>query len=270
MLVVCTAAACGFVGALYQNATSLIVLEADSYFDLNDVQEAAGKTRTDALMAWHKRDVLPLYVKQLRTVAAQIEQGLDASQVSSTYDWGMGELRRVTQYAAPQQLELLSSLSEKQIAYLQKKLAKDNAKYRKEWVSASLDDAKALRFDKYLTWVERIYGTFNGEQRQQLRKLSDARTFNPKQGYDERIARQNAFVSLIKTLSKNDAPQAQAQLATFVASLEKPTDYAANNRRELQQLIAATSQIATPEQRSTAKTKLLDYADTFESIARGR
>ncbi len=264
------AVSCSLVGTLYQNATSLAMLEIDSYFDLNDAQTTAGKQRTDELMAWHKREVLPLYVKQLRTLASKVEAGFDVAAVNATYDWGMGELRRVTQYCAPQQVELLTSLSDKQIAYLQKKLTKDNIKYRKEWVDASREDILELRFDKYLSSVERIYGNFSREQKQQLRIASDARAFNPKVAYEDRLARQSAFISTLKKLPKNDAAAAQAQLAAYLTSLEKPTEHGLTARREMMQLIVTTSQIAIPAQRTEAKATLLDYASTFEGLSRGR
>jgi hypothetical protein len=266
----CFAAACSLVGTLYQNATSLAMLEIDSYFDLNEAQTTAGKQRTDELMAWHRREALPLYVKQLRTLAGKVEAGFDVAAVNATYDWGMGELRRVNQYAAPQQAELLASLSDKQIAYLQKKLAKENAKYRKEWVDASREEALELRFDKLLSTVERVYGNFSREQKQQLRSASDARAFNPKAAVDDRLMRQSTFIALLKNLPKNDSALAQTQIAAFLATLETPTAYSAVTRRELMQLIATASQIASPAQRTAAKTTLLDYANTFEGLSRGR
>jgi Family of unknown function (DUF6279) len=266
----CFVTACSLVGTLYQNATSLAMLEIDSYFDLNDAQTTAGKQRTDELMVWHRREALPLYVRQLRALAAKVESGFDVAAVNTTYDWGMGELRRVNQYAAPQQVELLTSLSDKQIAYLQKKLAKDNAKYRKEWVDATREDALELRFDKFLTNVERIYGNFSREQKQQLRAASDARAYNPKSAYEDRLARQSTFIAMMKKLPKNDAATAQAQIAAYISSLETPTENGLTTRRELMQLIATTNQIATPAQRTAAKATLLDYANTFEGLSRGR
>ena len=99
---------------------------------------------------------------------------------------------------------------------------------------------------------------------------SDARTFNPKLGFEERLARQAAFVAMVKALPKTDAAAAQAQISAFIIGLEKSTEYGTVSRRELMQLIATTSQIATPAQRAAAKVKLLDYADTFEGLSRGR
>jgi hypothetical protein len=264
------ALACTLLGSLYQNATSLVMLEIDSYLDLTHAQENAGKIRTAELMAWHQRDVLPLYAKQLRMLASKVEAGFEAAAVNETYDWGLKELRRINQYAGPQQAELLTSLSDQQLAYLQKKLLKDNTKYRKEWVTASREDALELRFDKFLTWVERLYGDFNREQKKQLRAASDARAFHPKISYEERLARQTAFVAMVKALPKTDASAAQAQIASYIAALEKPSEYGALTRRELVQLISAASQIATPAQRTAAKARLMDYADTFEGLSRGR
>ncbi len=246
------------------------MLEIDSYFDLNAPQTEAGKVRTDELMAWHRREALPSYVKQFRNVASKVDTGFDAAAVNAVYDWGMVELRRINSYAQPQQVELLTSLSDKQVGYLQKKLAKDNAKFRKQWIDADLDDALELRFDKYLSWAERFYGNFSSEQKKQLRAASDARTFKPKLAYEERVARQNAFVTMVKALPKKDSAAASIRIAEFIANLEKPTEYSAISRRELVQLIVKTFQIATAEQKTTAKATLLDYANTFEGLSRGR
>jgi hypothetical protein len=82
--------------------------------------------------------------------------------------------------------------------------------------------------------------------------------------------RQSTFIALIKNLPKNDSALAQTQIAAFLATLETPTAYSAVTRRELMQLIATASQIASPAQRTAAKTTLLDYANTFEGLSRGR
>ncbi len=266
------ATACSLLGTLYQNATSLAMLEIDNYFDLNDEQADSGKLRTDALLAWHKREVLPLYVKQLRALASKAEPGFSAAEANDVLDWGVAELRRVAAYAAPQQAELLTSLSDKQIAYFQKKLAKDNVKYRKEWVDAKRDEALELRFDKLMTWLERVYGSFSSEQKKRIRALSDARTFEPQTAYAERLARQTQFLNVIKTVSKDKTNQTAAQtaIAAFISTLEKTTEHTSTTRKELTTLLAVISQIATPEQRVKAKTTLLDYASTFEGISRGR
>lgn len=264
--------ACSLVSTLYQNATALAMLEIDAYFDLTAEQDQLGKTRTDAMMAWHKREVLPLYVKQLRTLASKAEQGLSSAEVLDTLDWGIGELRRVSNYTAPQQAELLTSLNDKQITHLQKKLAKEDKKYRKDWLDASKEDALELRFDKLITWVERIYGNLSVEQKTRIRQLSDQRSYDAKIDFAERLARQSQFVTLLKTLAK-DRPSlesAQASIAAFVANLEKLSPHTQQRRQELAALIAAISQIATPEQRLNAKNTLLSYASTFESISRGR
>ena len=290
--------ACSLIGTLYQNATTLALYEIDSYFDLSAEQESLGTQRTDALLAWHKREALPLYVKQMRAVAAKADAGFNANEVNDLLIWGQGELRRVVDYATPQQIELLSSLSDKQLIYFQRKLAKDNAKYRKEWVDASREDALALRFDKLLTSVERIYGSFSSEQKARIRALSDARIFEPKTAYAERLARQAQFVALAKSVAlatdmdakkdgakdgtkdgAKDSPNNTAKISAagastlmtqFTTSLETSSDYGAQSRKDLCTMLAAVSQIATPAQRLAAKNTLLSYANTFENISRGR
>jgi hypothetical protein len=264
--------ACSLVTTLYQNATTLAMLEIDAYFDLSAEQDQLGKVRTDAMMAWHKREVLPLYVKQLRSLASKAEQGLSGAEVTDTLDWGLNEFRRISTYTAPQQAELLTSLSDKQIAYLQKKLAKEDKKYRKDWLDASQEDALELRFDKFITWVERIYGNLTVEQKSRIRQLSDQRSYNAKIDFAERLARQAQFVTMLKTFAKDKpSPElAQASIASFIASVEKASPHTVQRRQELTVLIAAITQIATPEQRLNAKTTLLNYASTFESISRGR
>jgi hypothetical protein len=75
---------------------------------------------------------------------------------------------------------------------------------------------------------------------------------------------------MLKKLPKNDATATQAQLTAYFAGLESPTAHGLTARREMMQLIATTSQIATPAQRAAAKATLLGYANTFEGLSRGR
>jgi Family of unknown function (DUF6279) len=264
--------ACSLIGTVYQNATSLAMYEIDSYFDLNNEQQQAGTLRTDAMMAWHRREVLPLYVVQLRSLAGKVEQGFTAQEVNDTMNWGTAELRRIASHTSAQQAELLTSLSAKQIAYFQKKLNKENAKYRKEWIDAPREEALELRVDKLMTWVERIYGNFNSEQRQRIRALSDLRAYEPQKSYEERVARETQLLNVIKTAVKDPGNQtaAQAAIANFVADLDNNSEYTQLRRSELNTLIAAISQIATPQQRLKAKSTLLGYANTFDNLSRGR
>ena len=158
------------------------------------------------------------------------------------------------------------------MAYLQKKLNKDNAKYRKEWLDSPREDALELRFDKLMSSVERIYGSFSFEQKKRIRLLSDQRGFTPQTDYAERLARQAQFIAMARSVLADKATPAaaQASIAAFYAQLEKPSEHGLKRRQELAVLLASITQIATPEQRLNAKTSLLDYAATFEGLSRGR
>lgn len=282
----CTAlSACSFVGTLYQNAAKLALFELSSTLDLNSVQYERGTQRLEMTYQWHRKTELPAITAQLRATSALAQFGASPAQINAVLESGLAAARRLASFTLPQQLELVQSLTADNLAALQKKYAKDNATFRKEWgmnaphssnasnASKALQTAQDKRFETFITWAERIYGTLNKDQTSQLRAASDARVLRVEVLYSERVLRQQALLTLLRGhLDKPLNPDLlQAALIDYAATLDRASTpdrqaYFDQSRTQFVALLAQLTQLATPAQRDQARKTLLAFADTFQAI----
>jgi Family of unknown function (DUF6279) len=270
---------CSLVGTLYQNATKLALFELSSTLDLNSVQYERGAQRLEAVYQWHRKTELPAIVAQLRSTSALTQSGATPAQLGAVLDAGLAAARRLAYFTLAQQVEWVQSLNADNLAALQKKYAKDNATFRKEWglnaanASNMLQIAQDKRFETFITWAERIYGTLNQDQTSKLRAASDARVLQVELLYSERILRQQALLAILREqLNKPLSPeQLQAILLDYITKLDRASTpdrqaYFDQNRAQFIALIAQLTQLATPAQRGKAHKTLLEFADTFQAI----
>jgi hypothetical protein len=271
--------ACNFAGALYQTAPKLALFEVNSTLDLSAAQYEQGALRIESIYQWHRKNELPALAAQLQATSRLAQSGASAAQVAATMDWGITAARRMAAQTLPQQVELVQSLSHTNVQALQKKYAKDNAKFRKEWgigepAADALKIAQDKRFDTFVTWAERIYGDLSDEQIRSLRATSDARVLRLDWLMDERLQRQQTLLAILRAAvdKKLSAAQLQAALIDYVAKLDRASTserqaYLDQSRTQTTTLIAQLTQIATPEQRTDAQKKLQGFADDIQAIS---
>jgi Family of unknown function (DUF6279) len=271
--------ACNFAGALYQTAPKLALFELNSTLDLSSAQYDQGALRLDSIYQWHRKTELPALVAQLQVTSRAAQSGASPAQVAATMDWGIAAARRMAAHTLPQQVELVQSLTNDNLQALQKKYAKDNAKFRKEWgvgepAAEALKTAQDKRFDTFLTWAERIYGDLSSEQTRQLRATSDARVLRLDWVVDERVQRQQALLAILRAAvdKKLNAAQIQAALSDYTAKLDRASTperqaFLDLSRTQTAALIAQLTNLATPEQRSYAQKKLQGFAEDFQAIS---
>ena len=266
-------AACSALSTGYNNAPTLITWWADSYFDLDGDQEAQLKDRLRNLRAWH-RTQLPDYARVFGETQNRLARTVEVSDVAWLFDESEKRLRRLVAQAAPDAADLALSLRRENLVALENKFAKINAEFEKEYISAPLEKRQDKRFERILKEAERWYGDFSSEQQGKMRVMSDLLPANFPLVLEDRKRRQGELLLILnaavdKTASREEIAGRLNRWATAYEQGRHPAyrEYAARYKLETQKMFAAIANLATPEQRETARRNVQQYMEEFKTLA---
>jgi hypothetical protein len=265
-------AACSALSTTYNNAPTLITWWANSYFDLDNDQEALLKDRIRALRVWHRTE-LPVFARAFGELQTRIGRPVEAADVDWLFDESKMQMRHLVEHAAPDAAELATHLRSDNIAALKRKMEKKDAEFEDDYVTASPEKQQDKRYDRVLSEAERWYGSFSGEQKKQIRAMSDALPGNYALVLADRRRRQAELVTILNAAIDKSAgvPETTRRLARWADFEQGRTPefqaYATRYRRELERLFAAIANLATPDQRQAAQKNVGEYMDQFNTLA---
>jgi hypothetical protein len=261
---------CAMVRIAYNNAEPLVRYTAHDYFDLDERQSEQFRKRLLQFHDWHRRTELPLYADLLRTATTRSANGVSREDLT----WAAEELRaryrviitRAVEDAAP----ILATLTPAQIVELEKRLARANAKYAREFLPADEDRrfrAQARRLvGRFKDWT----GTLSDEQEDRIGRFVTAHLHTTQMRFENRKRWQREAVGLIREVRtpKELAPRladifvqpANHRLPEYVQALVAWES-------DLTDLVLDIDRTLTPEQRAHALHRMQRYAEDFEALS---
>jgi len=165
LVVICLVSqGCG-VKLFYNNADRLARWWVSDYIDLDKSQRAYFDESVAELMYWHRTTQLALYRDELLRLANAIEsRELDVDQLEKTVTevelWGLA----LNSKAVPVGVDILLSLSPKQLRSFDKAIVKSNREYEREAKRDSNDYAQGEAKD-YAKFLRRFTGRLSDDQR---------------------------------------------------------------------------------------------------------
>ena len=258
------------VRVAYNNAEPLVRYNAHNYFDLNEKQNQQFRTRLLRFHDWHRATELALYAGLLRAAAQRGENGITRADIA----WAAAELRlryrvliiKAVEDAAP----ILVTLSAAQIGELEKRLAKANEKYAREYLPA--DEDKRFRaqrrrlLERFRDWM----GSLTDEQEARVERFVSMHMHTTQMRFENRKRWQRVAVGLIRQVraARELAPRladifvqpANHRLPEFVQAL-------AAWESDLTDLVLDIERTLSPEQRTHVQQRMLRYAVDFEALA---
>jgi len=265
--------ACNALTASYNNAPTLLTWWADRYLDLDHDQEALLKDRLRNLRAWH-RTQLPDYARLFADLQSRIGRQVEPNDVSWLFDESEKRVRLLAQRAAPAAAELATHLRPDNIAALEKKLAKNNADFEKDYITAPLDERQDKRYERVLAEAERWYGSFSSEQKRKIRALSNALPANYPLVLEDRKRRHAELVATLKGAVDKSLPQDEVarRLSHWATDFEQGRapgyrDFGITYKAETQKMLAAIANLASGDQRQVADKNVQKYMDDINNLA---
>lgn len=268
-------AACSSLKLAYNNGDTLLYWWLDAYVDFDGEQRAEVKQDINDLFRWHRKTQLQDYIQLLQRAQTQLKGEVTQAQLKADYD----DIRTRTQAllikAAPDIADLALTLKPDQLEQMEKKFAKNNAKFRKENMRGDREDQNKFRYKKSMEQFKLWFGSFSNEQEDIIRKASDARPLDNQIWLDERMRRQNAILALARKImtEKPSREQAIAQIQSAIRenfarmdSSERKPFYDAYTASTIN-LVHTVIRIATPEQKAHAHKRMQGWIDDFSTLA---
>lgn len=267
--------ACSTIRFTYDHGDTLLYWWLNAYLDIDSDQKAWVKRDIDAFFDWHRKTQLPDYVTILRTAQKQLAGNPTQQDLLGDYKKIRDETRELMVKSLPDLVDLARSVKPEQIERMEKKFEKNNADYRKKFMSGSFDHRKEVRYDKAMEQFKLWFGSFSREQEAQIRRLSDARPLDNDIWLDERMRRQKRIIEVVR---KIQAEKLSKEAATpLVAGLIKDTvdRFDQPDRKAFfdgyvdttSKFILSVIQLTTPEQRAHAQDRMQGWINDLNTLA---
>jgi hypothetical protein len=269
-------AACSAVKLGYHNLANVTYWWLDSYIDLDDEQATRVREDLARLHLWHRTQELPRLARMLRKMEELAPGDITPSQACQFVTQLRERFNVTATRAEPEAITLAISLSPEQLRHLERKYARNNAEFRKEWVRPDPAEVAEKRYKLFLDRTESVYGGLHEKQRTVLRRQLEQSTFDGQRVLAERMRRQQDALQVLRKLTGEPLPfdDARGLVRGYLARMQEPPDPA--QRRYQQGLIdegcrvfAGLHNSTTAVQRLAAVRRLRAYQrDLGELTAR--
>lgn len=261
----------------YTYADTVVTHSIDGYVGLTPEQEQFVKERTAALMAWHRATQLRDYAQLIEATRARLAGPVTATDVLVFNQAVNARIAALGDRAAPDLARLALMLTPDQTSKMQRKLAGDNTKARRELVQLAGKEALDERVQKYAERAEFWFGSLTREQLDIVRATLAKRPDSTGWWLDERERRQREFVAVLQRIQaeRPDELTAAGWIRACFAQMQSPFDPArraaieqsrAGNAELVTQLVNA----ATAEQKAALSRKLGGFAEDLIALASAR
>jgi hypothetical protein len=273
------AAGCSTIRFTYNHGDTLLYWWLNAYLDLDSDQSDWVKKDIDKLFQWHRTTQLRDYAGLLAKMQRQMGDGtVTQEELLSDYRDIKARTELLAFKALPQLADLAMSIKPDQIAQMEQKFAKNNDKFRKEFMSGSVEDQHKARFKKAMSQFELWFGSFSREQEAALRRASDARPLDNDVFLQERMLRQKKIVALLRRVHDQKLNKEQTmsavhdQLRDMFDRMEAPERKAFYDAYldNTSKFIITAIKLTTPEQKQHAQKRMQGWINDFNALAQGK
>jgi hypothetical protein len=271
--------ACSTIRFTYNHGDTLLYWWLNAYLDLDSDQSDWVKKDIDNLFQWHRTTQLRDYAGLLTKMQRQMGDGnVTQEELLSDYRDIKARTELLAFKALPQLADLAMSVKPDQIGQMEQKFAKNNDKFRKEFMSGSVDDQKKARFKKAMDQFELWFGSFSRDQEAQLRRASDARPLDNDVFMQERVLRQKKIVALLRRVhdQKMNKEQTMSAIHDLLRDMFDRTEaperkafydaYVDNTAK----FILTAVKLTTPQQKQHAQQRMQGWINDFNALAQGK
>ena len=261
----------------YGHADTLLAYTIDGYVGLTPEQDQFVKERAASLLAWHRATQLRDYAQLVESTRAKLDNPVSAADVLTFNREVNVRLAALGERAAPDLAQLALTLSPEQLARVQRKLANDDSKARREMVQLAGRESVDDRVKKYAERANFWFGDLSREQAELVRAAVIRNPDSAAWWIEERERRQRELLTVLLRIQSERPVEATATawLRSYFARLQRPAE--AERRERIEEfrltnaeLIAQLVNSATPEQKAHLSRRLAGFAQDFAALASER
>lgn len=270
LLLACSAARLG-----YSNGETISYWWLDSYVDFDSSQKQWVKERIDKVFVWHRQTQLKEYVRLIDRMRHRDFAAVTQADLLGDYRDVTAQVLEIADKATPDFADLALSLTAEQIGNIEKKFAKSNDKFRKEYLVGTPEERQEFRYRKALQQAQYWFGGFSREQEASIRSLSDARPLNNELLMAERLNRQRALIDVLKKIHV-EKPGKEAAVAMLKKYVAATVDRYGNQQHQAffeqsnaanARMVAGIMNMTTAKQKNYFIQTLQDWVNDFNKLA---
>ncbi len=262
--------ACTAVQFTYNNADALVRYMAWDYVDLDEQQSEALQQRFSRLHSWHRSSELAVYTGLVQSAENRVSKGVSRADAEWAIDELRANYRRLASRAAEEAAPILATLSPEQVRDLEKKLARDDAKYVREWLSGSASRRERHAVERTVERFEEWTGDLSRDQTSRIEQFVRAHPRIQEVRLEERHRWRREALELIRRYRKAD--ELAPRLARLFGEPEagRTEDYMRETRRwegDLAALMVELDRTLSTDQRNRVLRRLRRYAEDFKALS---
>lgn len=270
LLALALQAGCG-VKLMYNNLDRFARWGISDYVDLTDAQRDYFDAEVAKLLYWHRTQHLPQYADLIETLALNVGEGTDMSDIERISDWMFLWYEEIEVRLVPIAVEVMLSLDDEQVAELPRRLERDNERLEEDEAGLSQLELQRRWQREYRDGFERLVGKLNSAQQAYLARQSLDYIPQYSLWADYRRRWQADVLQLIRT--ELDDPEAFEASFRLLVAARIPVYYGAEltevfkrNERQYQEVTVWLLNNLTEKQREKLETRLLELASTFREL----
>jgi hypothetical protein len=257
---------CSAVRLGYNNGPTLAYWWLDRYFDFDDAQSLRVRADLQTVQDWHRRQELPLLVKQLRDLQTLAPMAVTSEQVCTLVRELQTRLQTTLGRVVPTIAAIAPGLQDSQLERMVQEFERRDRAWQEEWMEGTPDERRQRRIKQIVERAESFYGSLDPAQLAVVRDHIATSSFDGPRQLREMQRRHQHTVRVLRELRKPhiSSPQAQAQVQmlleqTFVAPDPAYRQYMDHLTQESCHAMAALHNRSSAEQRKRLVRTLQDY-----------
>ena len=258
----CTAVQLG-----YRNADTLLYWRGGQYFDFDGEPRFEYERRVQRFLAWHRRVALPQYSRLAEEAATRLARGLSQADLVWGYDSFQVLLQQSLHAGTGELGDLLDGLTPAQIETFDKRLAKENREYAKEYrLGDPPQERRGARVKRNVERLEGWFGSLTEEQLERVRLYSARAPLDDAMRERDRKRLQNELLAMLR------AKETKQKLREWAVNWDQNRDpaFEAARKQNLQEyfgMLLDLDKTLSAEQRTRAVRRLRGFAEDFNALA---
>ena len=276
-LLLVTISACSSIQLGYNQGDTLIRWWIDDYVDLNEAQSEFVAGALKRQFSWHRSEQLPQIQASLNKLKRKLGKPLTVPEALDSYQDMRKHITAAIEHMSRDAATLALTMNLDQLKVMEKKYAKTNEKFRKQYLSGSPAQRLEGRTEKVIENTENIVGSVSKDQANQIAKLVEAYPVDMDGVYKERIRRQKDLIAVLRKIitEKPSLDATETLLLKYIQTFEygytpEQKEFEMARLDSSVKLTVAITQIMTESQRKNAQDKVGDWIDDIKVLIANR
>jgi hypothetical protein len=206
-LLAATLIGCSTVRFAYNQGDTLTYWWLDDHIGFNQAQEPIIRGSLERHFWWHRTEQLPAISESLQRAQQKLQAPITKSEFLTLRTDLLKHVYRIADEVVPDTAKLLISLDASQIESMQKRINKNNQKFKNEYLPKDKNKQATIRANKIIERTEWLYGSLNSNQENKIREFLLKNPIDAEVVFQERIRRQSEFIAICKDVQQQKLSQ---------------------------------------------------------------